>query len=240
MKVASITAPGQYLGRDHVLYELGNGKQGFISLGDYAVSSYRLYEDTVKSTLKICDTPFMSEAALTPEGYECQGNLAGKASHLLMKLLWLARLSRPDISFAITSLASSISKWTYTLYGLLGYVKGTVELGVLGFVANLLEVPRIHIYPYADLAGDPITCKSHSGHYIILKTSDGTFFPIMWGAKKQSCVSRSTTEAEIVSASELVFSEGIPLKDLMEELLQTTVPSVLSTSGGQLFGCYYD
>ena len=231
VKVASITEPGRYLGRDHVVYELGHGKQVFMSMGDYAVSSYKLYEDTFNSTLKIYDTPFMSEAALTPEGYECQGNLSGSASQLLMNLLWLARLSRPDISVAITSLASSISSWTYNhdlmLYRLLGYVKGSVDLGLLGFVSYSLEIPRIHMYADADLAGDPLTCKSHSGHYIILKTSDGTFFPIMWGAKKQSRVSRSTTEAEIVSASELVFSEGIPLKHVMEELLQTTVPSVL-------------
>ena len=233
VRVASITEAGRYLGRDHVLHELGNGKQVFMSMGDYAVSSYRLYEDTFKSTLKIYDTPFMSEAALTPEGYECQRNLAGNASQLLMKLLilWLARLSRPNISFAITSLPISISKWTYNhdlmLYRLLGCVKGTVELGLLGVVSSSLEVPSVHMYADADLAGDPITCKSHSGHFIILKTSDGRFFLIMWGAKKQSCVSRSTTEAEIVSASELVFSEGIPLKHLIEELLQTTVASVL-------------
>ena len=229
--VDTIEEPGRYLGRDHLIVDFGTGRHVYMSMCDYAVSAVQLYEDQFHQKLKVYDTPFVSEAALPPQGYEEAGQLAGKAAQLLMKLLWLARLSRPDLSFAITSLASHIAKWTRNhdlmLYRLLGYVKGSVDLGILGTVSAHQSIPRLDLYADADLAGDPMTMKSHSGHFVIIQDDHGTSFPIYWGAKKQSCVSRSTTEAEIVSASVLVFDEGIPIKTVMELVLGEPVVTTL-------------
>jgi len=103
-----------------------------------------------------------------------------------MKLLWLARLSRPDLSFAATSLASHISRWTrnhdYMLYRLLGYVKGSVSLG-LGTVSGTEAIPRLNLFADADLAGDPLTMKSHSGHFVLIEDDEGTSFPIFGGLR---------------------------------------------------------
>ena len=228
--VDTMEEPGRYLGRDHLIFEFG-GRQIYMSMCDYAVSSYQLYEDQFGKKLKVYETTFVSEATLTPQGYEEPGQLSGKAAQLLMKLLWLARLSRPDISFAITSLASHIARWTRNhdlmLYRLLGYVKGSVDLGVLGTISANHSIPRLDLFADADLAGDPMTMKSHSGHYVIIQDDHGTAFPIYWGAKKQACVSRSTTEAEIVSASVLVFEEGVPIKTVIELVLGGEVTTTL-------------
>jgi hypothetical protein len=228
--VDAIEEPGRYLGRDHIVFEFNGGRRVHMSMCDYAVSAYELYEKQF-GPLKIYDTPFLSEAALTTQGHEDPGQLAGSAAQLLMKLLWLARLSRPDLSFAVTSLASHISRWTrnhdYMLYRLLGYVKGSVSLGVLGTVSGTEAIPRLNLFADADLAGDPLTMKSHSGHFVLIEDDEGTSFPILWGAKKQACVSRSTTEAEIVSAALLVFDDGIPIKTVMELVLGHEVEAVL-------------
>ena len=43
----------------------------------------------------------------------------------------------------------------------------------------------------------------------------GTLFPSTWRAKKSGAASRSTTEAETISLSHLLFSEALPLQELM-------------------------
>ena len=225
-----VTVPGRYSGKNHLVIELGKGKKVFMSMPEYARSSYKMYESEF-GTLKPCETPFVSESVLTTEGFESQGHLAGHAASLLMKLLWLARLSRPDLSFASTSLAGAISKWSRN-HGiqskrLLGYVKQTRDLGLWWHVPGS-HSPTLRIYCDADLAGHPLTCKSHTGIFVILDFQGQATFPLSWGtSKRQSAVARSTTEAELASANEAVFQECFPIKTLLEEILQTEVESVV-------------
>ena len=229
--IDAVTEPGRYLGRDHVIFEFNNGRRVLMSMADYAMSAFKLYEDQFGQVLRTYETPFVSEAVLTPDGYEKPGQLASNAAQLLMKLLWLARLSRPDISYAITILAGVISKWTLNhdimLYRLLGYVKHTFQMGLYGQVSTQTEIPRLHLFCDADLAGDPLSMKSHSGIFVVLQCESGTFFPLSWSAKKQTAVSRSTTEAEIVAANEIVFNEGIPVATVLELILGSEVETIL-------------
>ena len=68
--------PGRYLGRDHIMFEFNGGRRVHMSMCDYAVSAYELYEKQF-GPLKIYDTPFLSEAALTTQGPRIQGNWQG-------------------------------------------------------------------------------------------------------------------------------------------------------------------
>ena len=43
-----------------------------------------------------------------------EGHLASVACSLLMKVLWAARLARPDLLRAVIHLATKITKWTST------------------------------------------------------------------------------------------------------------------------------
>ena len=224
-----VTVPGTYLGRDHLVVELNKGKKVFMSMPDYARSSYEMYESEF-GALKPCETPFVSESLLTTEGYESQGQLAGHAASLLMKLLWLSRLSRPDLSFAITSLAGAICKWSRNhdiqLKRLLGYVKQTCDFGLWGHVPGY-HPPTLRVYCDADLAGDPLTCKSHTGILVVLDFQGEATFPVSWCSKRQTAVARSTTEAELASANEAVFQECLPIKTILEEILKTTIETVV-------------
>ena len=227
----SVTAPGRYLGRDHLIWELNGGKEVFMSMGDYAKSTYQLYEDQFGVVLKPAETPYVSESMLVTENFEQKGQLAGSAAQLLMKALWLARLSRPDLSYAIVSLAGNISTWCRNndiqLKKLLGYIKHTFDFGLWGRVSSEVEIPRLLLYCDADLAGDVKTCKSHTGLFVVLESNSGEIFPLSWGSRRQSAVARSTTEAEVAAANEVVFSEGIPLKTVLEMALNSPVETVL-------------
>ena len=225
-----VSEPGRYLGREHMVVDLGKGRAVYMSMADYAKSAVEMYEGEF-GPLKCHDTPYVSESLLSSEGFEEKGHLAGNAASLLMKLLWLARLSRPDLSFGIVSLAGAISRWSRNhdvmLKRLLGYVKNTFEMGLWGVVSHQTAIPKLKLYCDADLAGDHLTCKSHSGIFVVIETEDGEIFPISWTSKRQSAVARSTTEAELASANECVFSDGIPIKTVLELLWKHPVDTLL-------------
>lgn len=230
IKFDEIAPPGRYLGRDHLIFEFTGGKTIFMSMHDYALSAVDMYE--VKyGPVREYETPFVSDAALTEEGYTDLGHLAGDAASLLMKLLWLARLSRPDLSFAIVHLAGSITRWCRNhdlqLKRIVGYAKKTANLGLWGSVSFASPLPTIKFYCDSDLAGDVQTCKSHSGIFVALASDDGLLFPVSWTSKRQSAVSRSTTEAELASANEGVFQDGIPIKSILELILKAEVSAEL-------------
>ena len=87
--------------------------------------------------------------------------------------------------------------------------------------------PSLHLFADTDLAGDPMSMKSHSGHFVAVIDEHGNMFPLHWSSKRQSCVSRSTTEAEIVSAATLVFEEGIPLNTVLQLRTHSEIPTIL-------------
>lgn len=123
--------PGRYLGRDHLIVELGYGRQDSMSMADYTLSAVDMYESEF-GVIKEQETRFLSESALTSEGFSEKDHLADSAASLLLKLLWLARLSRQDSSFCMVSLAEAVTGWSPShdlqLKRFIGYVKRTHDL----------------------------------------------------------------------------------------------------------------
>lgn len=62
----------------------------------------------VIKSLKSVNPPALPESAVSDEESLEQGALSGKASQVLMRLLWLSGLSRPDLAFIVGRL---VSKW---------------------------------------------------------------------------------------------------------------------------------
>jgi hypothetical protein len=49
----------------------------------------------------------------------------------------------------------------------------------------------------------------------------------MWSSKRQTSVSRSTTEAEVIAVASAVFGEAIPVLELWETVLQRPVDLII-------------
>ena len=71
----------------------------------------------------------------------------------------------------------------------------------------------LHLYADADFAGDRPGFKSTSGGYLAM-SGPTTCFPLGAKCQKQTSVSHSTPEAEIVAANVAVRTIGLPGLDL--------------------------
>ena len=82
------------------------------------------------------------------------------------------------------------------------------------------------LFSDADYAGDLVTAISISGIYLAI-VGPNTFAPITASCKKQTCVSHSSTESEIVAAEQAIRTEGLQALafwELATELLRTDRP----------------
>ena len=112
-------------------------------------------------------------------------------------LMHLATCTRPDIAYAVGTLARFCSKpnqshWT-AAKRVLRYLKGTSNFGIL-FRGN--DTSALVGYCDADWAGDIEDRKSTSGYIFCIAGG-----PVSWRSKKQATVSISTAEAEYVALS---------------------------------------
>ena len=57
-------------------------------------------------------TPFLSESAFSKENDEVKGQLGPSSSKFTMKVLWLARIARPDVMKACSDLTTKANNWT--------------------------------------------------------------------------------------------------------------------------------
>ena len=61
------------------------------------------------------------------------------------------------------------------------------------------------------------TAKSISGLWLQVTGPRGTQFPITWASRRQGAVSRSTTEAELVSLADGLFTEALAVQDVLSK-----------------------
>ena len=147
--------------------------------------------------------------------------MEGSASKILMKLLWLARLSRPDLMKGISDLTRRVTCWSRAddkrLYRLVCYLWSTRTHKLFGRIADPVENLRLVLYTDADHSSGIEFTQSTSGTLLCIE-GPSSFGPRSWMSKKQTSTSRSTTEAEIVSLA-TGRCDAIPTLDFAEKLL---------------------
>ena len=85
-----------------------------------------------------------------------EGKLDSVACSLLMNVLWAARLARPDLSRAVTHLATKVTEWTSTcdsmMHRLMGYIPATLHLRMIGWIGDAIDKLYPHFFADADFA----------------------------------------------------------------------------------------
>ena len=176
-------------------------------------------------SLKKVATPGMDDHQLKPEDFETEGSLSKDAPKIIMKALYGARLVRFELLWPICSSARNVSKWTRAcdkrLHRLMCYIHHTPEHSLESYVGDNAEDCHPVLFSDADFAGDIIQAKSTSGLYLAI-VGPNTFAPVTASCKKQTCVSHSSTESEIVAAEQGIRCEGLQVLafwELVTELL---------------------
>ena len=131
----------------------------------------------------------------------------------------MARIGRPDILWSVNKLVRSITKWTEAcdnrLCRLISHIHHTCDYKQYCHVGNTAKQCRLGLFQDSDFAGDLEDSKCTSGGTLCVFGSH-TFVPISWMCKKQTSVSHSSTESEIISLDAGLRLDGIPALDLRD------------------------
>ena len=148
------------------------------------------------------------------------GELSNTCSHIVLKCLFLARIGRPDFLWSVNKLARSITKWTKAcdkrLNRLISYIHNTCEYKQYCHVGNTAKQCRLGLFQESDFAGDLGRFKIHFWRNIMCVFGSHTFVPISWMCKKQTAVSHSSTESEIISLDTGLRLDGLPALELWD------------------------
>ena len=200
------------LGRDHRLVK--NEELGMLALEstDFAKQCVELYEELSEGTATQFPTPHVEESLGINEA---RGQLSTVAARLVMKLMWLARIARPDILYAVTQCAKQITKWTVQddkrIARVVGYIKQTATFAPIIRIED--EPLHLSLYVDADFGGSAVSDQKSTSGFVLALEGDNSFALLGWGSRTQKVVSRSTTEAEFVSLSAALFSEPVHVRN---------------------------
>ena len=157
------------------------------------------------------------------------GEKSKVCSQIVLKCLFLARIGRLYILWAVNKLAPSITKWSKAydtrLCRLISYINHTCEYKQYCHVGNTAEQCSLGLFQDSDFAGDVEDSESTSRGTLCVFRSH-TFVPMSWMCKKQTSVSHSSTESEIISLDAGLIMDGMPALDswdLIVEVLETRI-----------------
>jgi hypothetical protein len=151
-------------------------------------------------------------------------------------LLWQSTQTKPGLSFSVGVLARFMknpqTRHAKALDNVLRYLRGTVDMG-LTYRRGKQNVCKVTAYCDSDWAEDQMDRKSTSGYLVHV---NGNL--VLWGSKKQTTVSLSSSEAEYKAMS-AVLEEIMWLTQFLQEIgEEVELPSICycDNNGAKLMG----
>ena len=181
------TPLGRVLGRSHrfVLHE--GVKALALETDDLARQCVDLYEALSGKAVKQFQTPHVDPVSLVVSDDVPRGELSASAARMVMKLLWLARLSRPDILVAVTLLAAKVTTWSLNedrmVARLVGYVSHSAHYSSIWFIGDASQSLSFSLYVDSDSGGRLHTARSTSG-YVLALEGPASFALRSWSSRR--------------------------------------------------------
>lgn len=175
----------------------------------YATHIYN--EFTTYATARNIDVPINPKTPLTPrpsKAHHVTGSvLSDLCKHFIGALLYLARGTRPDLMYSVAYMARFVDKWEAIhdcqLARLISYAHHsplTLPFPIQHKTHTQCHTKHIHNAKSTD--ADHAACttdrKSVSGWILLLKQDSNTY-ALDWLSKKQTAVSLSSGEAELIA-----------------------------------------
>ena len=175
-----------------------------------------LANKTTQQLYKV-STPCIDDHHFKEEEIGSVGEMSKVCSQIVLKCLYCARIGRPDILLSVNKLARTITKWTRAcderLARLISYIHHTSDFKQHCCAGNTAQQCRLGLFQDSDFAGDFEDSKSKPGGILCIFGSH-TFVPTSWTCKKQTSVTQSFAEAEVISLDAGLRMDGIPALDL--------------------------
>ena len=181
-----------------------------------------LANKTTQQIYKVA-TPCMDDHQFKEEENKSVGELSTICSQIVLTCLYLARIVRPDVLWSVNKLARSITKWTKScdkrLALLISYIHHTSECRQYCYVGNTAQQCRLGLFQDSIFAGELEDSKSTSGGILCI-FGNHAFVPMSSMCKRQTSVSHSFTEAEIISLDAGLRMDGIPALTLWDLVIE--------------------
>jgi len=136
-------------------------------------------------------------------------------------LLYLTTKTRPDAAFAVNYESRNLENPTeLNVRNVKQTIKYLLKNPNLGLAYNIGgQLDELIVYSDADFAGCQTTSRSTTGYVIFYNG------PIAWCSKRQSIVTLSSTESELVAATEAT-KHAVALKRLIEEVMDIKLKQI--------------
>ncbi|KAE8903405.1 hypothetical protein PF010_g28707 [Phytophthora fragariae] len=137
-------------------------------------------------------------------------------------LLYLSRVSRPDLAFAVNQVAAHANKpkvfhWT-AVKQILRYTAGTTDMALI--YRRQEDATPVELFSDADWANNTEDKKSISG--VLVKVHGNA---VSWITRRQTVVAKSSTAAEFIAAS-IGIEEARWVRMLMQTLMDKPLPAI--------------
>ena len=192
-----------------------------------SVERYLELSGKTRNSLKPVSTPCIDDHQLDPADDLVRGELKEESAKIVLKALYVARINRTDLLWAVNSLAREVTIWSVNcdkrLHRLICYMHFSVDMQMECWVGDDPKDCQLALFADASFASWLADSKSTSGCILVLM-GPNTYVPISWFCKKQSSTSNSSTESELISLDAALRMEGIPALSLWELIIDVFHP----------------